>query len=255
MKIAIIYNKNIQTEKIVEQFKRISPFEFLTVENVRECDLIISFGGDGTTLKCVPYALESGKPIVAVNTGNIGFLTTYSSNDIQKIINDLTHSKIIYDEKPLLECEIDRKKYYALNEFVLERNHTEICETNLFSLSFDGQIVNNYYADGIIVATQTGATGYSFSAGGPILQPNLKANVVTVICSRSTKGASIVVKQETEISIKAERATHPCNLFCDGIFLRKISAGKEILIKKSNKTIKLAKTGEFFSLLNKKILG
>ncbi len=255
MKIAIIYNKNIQTEKVVEEFKRTSPFEWVTAENASEYDLIISFGGDGTTLKCVPYAIESGKPIVAVNTGNVGFLTTYTTNEIDKIIDDLSRSKIIYDEKPLLECEIDGKNYYALNDFVLERNHAEICETNLFSLSFDGQFVNDYYADGIIVATQTGATGYSFSAGGPILHPDLKANVVSVICSRSTKGSSIVVNQDTEINIKTKRATHPCNLFCDGVFLQEIAVGKEILIKKSSKTIKLAKIGDFFSLLNNKILG
>ena len=254
MKIAVIYKKDEQTNIIVEQFKELCNFEVVNLANSDNYDLIISFGGDGTTLKAMPFALSSNKPLISVNTGNLGFLSSYSQLSLSQLIADLNENNVQYLDKVVLECDINGKTFYVLNEFLLERMHGSICETNLFSIEINGIKVNDYYADGVLVATPTGSTAYSFSAGGAILHPELNGLIVNTLYSHNAKCSSFIIPNEYFVKLQVEKSSQPCNLYGDGVLLSEIQINQPILIKKSKKVLKLAKSKEFFSLLNNKLL-
>ena len=258
MKLAIIHKNNDSTVELVEQFKSVCPFEtcsLSSLSNGTEYDLIIAFGGDGTILKAVPYAVQSSKPIIAVNTGNLGFLSAYSPDQLKQLLQDISNNCIEYEEKNLLECNFDNKTCYALNEFVIEREHSLRCESNRFTVYFNGNFANEYTADGILIATPTGSTGYSFSAGGAVLHPNLNGYSVTAICSHLPNCASYVVPTDYNVEIKVSKSTKPCNVFCDGVFVGNIECERSIKINQSNKTIKIAKSNDFFAVVRSKLLG
>ena len=255
MKVAVYSKNNQHSTKYLSEFKKFASFELCDLENTTSADYIVAFGGDGSTLKCIPHAIRLNAPIIAVNTGNLGFLSAYSPNEIELLINDINEKRIEFAEKKLLQCEINSKKYFALNEVVVERDNSERCETNTFSLHIDGVLAEKVPSDGFMIATPTGSTAYSLSAGGPVLHPQTNAFIATSVCSHATKANSIVYPQDSVATITIESAYKPCLVFSDGILVAKADVGQTLTFTKAPYIIKIAKRNDFFAILNNKFQG
>lgn len=175
-------------------------------------DFAVVFGGDGTILKFIRSTAVT-VPVLGINCGKMGFLAE-SGKTASEYLYDLSTGNYSLDKRHFLKVECKNECYYALNEAVLGRSDT----INLMEIAVSTQsgVLDHYRADGVIVATPTGSTAYSLSAGGPVLSPKVPAFVVTPICPHSLQSRPIVLPDEEEISIKGSSAG-TCALVVDGI--------------------------------------
>ena len=234
MKIGVLYKENdIKSLDCLNEFKSKCQYECIDLNCNEKVDYIICFGGDGTTLKSVKYAVQFDAPVISVNSGNLGFLSAYNANEVDKLICDLQHNNINFTKKVLLEFTENNCSHYALNEVIVERNHANYSETNLFRLKLNESAVQSAVCDGIIISTPTGSTAYSLSAGGSILHPSVNAFIATFICSHSNNSHPIVFNDEHLIEITCDKATMPAAVFVDGIMVSKLTTNSKLLIKKS----------------------
>lgn len=216
-------------------------------EPKEEYDFIISLGGDGTFLSANRTFL--GTPIFGINLGHLGFLAEAEINDIKDVVIKLINKEYRVEERALLEADINGKKMLALNDIVISR----ISSARLLELDlrFNGRYVDNYKADGLIIATPTGSTAYSLSAGGPIVDPKLDVTVVTPICAHSLHQRPIIANSNTLIDVNCE--TNHFLVTADG----QISGeGNLVNIKKSELVAKIVKLSDkcFFDIVREKFL-
>lgn len=159
-----------------------------------ESDLIISFGGDGTLLSATHGASLRGVPILGVNFGHVGFMTGLEASDMEKICY-LNEDYFRIEERMMLSVRHRGKEYHALNEAcVVSKN---LCTLSAFDVTVDENYIGHYHADGIIVATSTGSTAYSLSAGGAAVDPRLRCICITPICPHSLLRARPIIEPPT----------------------------------------------------------
>ncbi|MBP3283891.1 MAG: NAD(+)/NADH kinase [Clostridia bacterium] len=253
-KIGVFINQEKDTEgkiaeEIVSAAKKLGA-DCSLVEKNQSYDFVISVGGDGTFLGTARKFMESGTPIVGVNLGNLGYLTEISKEQVHDALAQILAGNYTVEERILLEAEFLGQKMYALNDIVVSRGiQTKLLELNLF---FDGKFVDRYRADGLILATPTGSTAYSLSSGGPIAEPALDVLLVTPICAHSLYQRPIIVRGDTEIRVE----TPGCMVVADGQELREHYEETSVIIRKSEKTIKLMKLKDhfFFDTVRKKFM-
>lgn len=204
-------------------------------------DLIVVFGGDGTILRIAPYAIESDCPILAINTGTVGFLSGYEQKDIEKCAENIKNGVLNVTERSVLSVNYENRVYTALNDAVIERDRSIEGKTIVSKLdvSIDGQTVYNLSADGVIVSTPTGSTAYSLSAGGVILAPDLKSFIVTPICSHSLGTRPVVYNDESKLSVKVCENSCDCVLSIDGRPVEKMPKNSSVTVEKNIKSIKI----------------
>ena len=171
-----------------------------------KADLLFSIGGDGTILDTVPFVLDSGIPVVGINMGRLGFLSSISKNEITMAINSVLTGEYTVEQRTLLELVSPEKVFddvkYALNELNVIRNP----EHSLLAIKVfvDDVYLNTYWGDGILLATPTGSTAYSLSAGGPIIAPNAKNFVITPIATHNLTVRPVVIPDDSTIRIQVE---------------------------------------------------
>ncbi len=171
-----------------------------------KADLLFSIGGDGTILDTVPFVLDSGIPVVGINMGRLGFLSSISKNEIDLAINSMLTGDYTVEQRTLLELVSPEKVFddvkYALNELNVIRNP----EHSLLAIKVfvDNVYLNTYWGDGILLATPTGSTAYSLSAGGPIIAPNAKNFVITPIATHNLTVRPVVIPDDSTIRIQVE---------------------------------------------------
>lgn len=169
-------------------------------------NLLFSFGGDGTILDTVPFVLDSGMPVVGINMGRLGFLSSLSKNEIAKAVESVLKGDYTVEQRTLLELVSPEKVFddvkYALNELNVIRNP----EHSLLAIKVfvDDVYLNTYWGDGILLATPTGSTAYSLSAGGPIIAPNAKNFVITPIATHNLTVRPVVIPDDSTIRIQVE---------------------------------------------------
>ena len=169
-------------------------------------DLLFSIGGDGTILDTVPFVLDSGIPVLGINLGRLGFLSSISKNEIVNAINSVLTGDYTVEQRTLLELVSPEKVFdnvkYALNELNVIRNP----EHSLLAIKVfvDNVYLNTYWGDGILLATPTGSTAYSLSAGGPIIAPNAKNFVITPIATHNLTVRPVVIPDGSTIRIQVE---------------------------------------------------
>ena len=172
-------------------------------EIVGKTGLFLSIGGDGTILEAVTIVRDSGIPIAGINMGHLGFLSSISKEEILPAITEIREKKYFLDQRTLLKLESTKELFpscnFALNDVTVYKGHTP----NLLSIKtyIDGEFLNGYWADGLIVATPTGSTAYSLSCTGPILTPDAENFVITPIASHNLTVRPIVVRDTCRISI------------------------------------------------------
>lgn len=169
-------------------------------------DLLFSIGGDGTILDTVPFVLDSGIPVAGINMGRLGFLSGISKNEIPKAVESVVTGEYSVEQRSLLELVSPFNVFgdvrYALNELNVIRNP----EHSLLAIKVfvDDVYLNTYWGDGILLATPTGSTAYSLSAGGPIIAPNAKNFVITPIATHNLTVRPVVIPDDSTIRIQVE---------------------------------------------------
>lgn len=228
------------------------------VEMFDKSDAIIVFGGDGTILEAVRKMGERKIPLFGVNYGNLGFMAEVEEKSMVDSIQRLLEKDFFVEERMMIDLEIDgfdakEHGFTALNDVVISRGaNTRLIDIRVYG---NDTLIEEYRADGLIVATPTGSTAYSLSAGGPIIEPtNDSAYVITPICPHSLHNRSIVLDAANTIRVEADSKDNNMIVAVDGQKFLEINH-KPILIKKSLATVKLIKFKEynFFNILRKKL--
>lgn len=169
-------------------------------------DLMISIGGDGTILRAATFIRDSGIPILGINAGRLGFLAKVQKDNIESFLQLILDKKYTISKRTLLSLDSSPKNNdlkdinFALNEIAISRKET----TAMISIEtyLDGEYLTSYWADGLIIATPTGSTGYSLSCGGPVLTPEVKSIVITPIAPHNLNARPLVIPDKTVIKIK-----------------------------------------------------
>ena len=221
-------------------------------------DLLVVAGGDGTILRVVGQLGEGIKPIFGINVGSLGFLTTASSATYREAVECLARDRINFSQRALLEARVRLRekqtaKMLALNDAVLSRG--ELSRLVMLRTRVNGEPLTEFNADGLIVATPTGSTAYSLSAGGPILDPESGVFVITPICPHVLTNRSIIVAEGSTIEIEASDPDYPVFLTLDGRKPIHVERGSVVTIRKAKKTLPLASMPDvsFFSVVRQKL--
>ena len=205
----------------------------------RHCDVFISLGGDGTLLFTSHFAAT--KPVIGINVGYLGFLTEFTQSEmfgaIEKVLNGTysIHNRLQLEASVPVNNEIQRFK--ALNDVVIEKGTYPRIPT--FVIKLDGELLSSYRADGIIIATSTGSTAYSMSAGGPIIAPKSSVFVITPICPHMLTVRPIVISDDKIIEISVDSPDGEFPLNCDGHFKKFLNPLEVVTVKKSDQVINL----------------
>lgn len=205
--IEVIIEKNFlelikENDAIHVNYDHFSTFQELD----KSYDLFFSIGGDGTILKTATYIRDLNIPIAGINTGRLGFLATIKKEEIAQSIDKILSGKYQISKRSLLEAAIDGKPTvlgdlnFALNEIAVNRKNT----TSMISVTthLNGEPLTNYWADGLIVATPTGSTGYSLSCGGPVIAPDTSSIVLTPIAPHNLNARPLIIPDTTVITIQ-----------------------------------------------------
>ena len=224
----------------------------------KSIDMMITIGGDGTLLRSITYIRDLGIPIIGINTGRLGFLATLNQELLNIELKKVLNGKFDVKERSLLEVSVDDNDNFsdfnfALNEVSVGRKNT----TSMIEIktTLDGEYLNTYWADGLIVSTPTGSTGYSLSCGGPIMTPSSQTFSITPIAPHNLNARPLVISDEIKIqlSVEGREKSHLLSLDSQIISLKN---NVKIKIKKANYKIKLASinNNSFYKTLRNKLL-
>lgn len=234
-------------------------YEFLNSANEEEmisADAIVCFGGDGTILSISHFAGDKNIPIIGINAGKLGFLTEFEKNEVDKALFEFVNGNLKKDERISLEIDFNGKKFYALNDVVIQRIYKETLSRMILNVKvkIDGNLVDQIAGDGIVISTPTGSTAYSLSAGGSILAPGIEAFSMTPLAAHSLHNRPVIFSANSicEAEIAGEVSA---GVFLDGKFIGEVLDGEKIIVKKSNyKTTFLRKSdSNFYNRLVEKL--
>jgi NAD+ kinase len=214
--ILVFFNKN-KVDLVIEKTfltilyeEKILKKEYQTFSSYKDLDasidLLISIGGDGTILRAVTYVRNSGIPIIGVNAGRLGFLAKVQKENIEAFLQLILDRNYTVSRRSLISIESNPKNEaiselnFALNEISVSRKDT----TSMITVEtyLNGEYLTSYWADGLIISTPTGSTGYSLSCGGPVLTPDVKSLVITPIAPHNLNARPLVIPDKTEIRLK-----------------------------------------------------
>ena len=224
------------------------------VFGVEQADLIISLGGDGTMLISAKEAIRGNIPVLAINMGSLGYLAEVKPQDAVKMMQDYENGNYKLEERSFLEVRYEDNIFYGLNELVITKGGHEahLIQVEVYSNDI---FVNKYRADGIIVATPTGSTAYSLSAGGSIVHPGLNALTITPLAPQSLTARPIIVNGCEVLSFKATSRDDAVHLNIDGNQWFQIQKGDLVSARISDKKVKIIKpmNSDYYSILRQKL--
>ena len=221
-----------------------------------KCNMVLALGGDGTIISAARVVGNSGVPIAGINLGGLGFLAEVAVEEIYDRLQLIQDGDYLVEERMVLKAKIENENkvsYRALNDIVIERGSS----TRMISISVtvDDTFFNRYSADGIIIATPTGSTAYSLSAGGPIIVPPHEAVIVTPLSPHSLSQRAVVIKPDSKIKIIPENTSGKMLLSIDGQTSVKLNNGQSILIERAKNNVRLVKWKDksYFDTLRAKL--
>jgi len=258
-RIGIYYQSN-EAEKEAKEWKgwlESEGYKVFYPPFPKNLDLVIVLGGDGSLLHAARLIWPQKIPILGINWGEVGFLTAGSKDEGKEIVKEALTGKRHIEKRMTMEGTIFSKEgktkgpIMALNEIAVERG----AFTRLITLSVavSNQHVISFRADGLIVATPTGSTAYSLSAGGPIIYPTLDILVMTSVCPFHLVQRSLVLSPNEIIAVKLERGGEGVRVVFDGQVFIPLKVGDEVKIKKSDFPIYLVGNPKYFQTLNQKL--
>ena len=225
-------------------------------DDLDSVDLILTFGGDGTFLIGARMAMAHEIPLMGINLGTVGFLTEEEPEHLTECLKAILNGDYQMEERFLLTVRLpDGRCIPALNDAVVTRGG--FARLIQVECSVNGELFGTFTADGMIAATPTGSTGYSLSAGGPIVQPGMNCIILTPVCAHSLQTCPCVVAETSEISFRLHpERKQTAELQIDGMDCAKLEAGDEIIITGSERKICLLRIHpyHFFSLVRSKLI-
>lgn len=250
------------TPLVTRDYRTILPdpmCEKVTLEEMfRQAKLVITLGGDGTLLNIADIAAKNDVTILGVNLGTLGYLAQLDKSEIEKIPELLKRDYLVQDRMMLTVSVFRNSKkvyeYSALNDVVVTRS--AVLKPVYVDLYGDTGLITTYFCDGLIFSTPTGSTAYSLSVGGPIMDPSMKAILVSAISPHALSSHSLVFDPEKELECKV-RTTKNINslISVDGRHVFYIQSDDKIVVKKNDKNLKLVKltNSDFYTVLKRKL--
>ncbi|MCK5845907.1 MAG: NAD kinase [Bacteroidales bacterium] len=215
-----------------------------------------SLGGDGTILDTIQVVRDSNIPILGINMGRLGFLSSVSLNEVDKAITSVLKNNYILDKRTLLSLKTDGKLFgdlnFALNEFAIQKkDHLSMIVVHVY---IDDQFLNSYWSDGLLISTPTGSTAYSLSVGGPIVTPGAGVFVISPIAPHNLTVRPIVIPDNSTIKLKIQGRSKSFLVGLDSRF-ETIKASTELVVKKCNFTVNMVQIGSrsFFDTIREKL--
>jgi NAD+ kinase len=225
---------------------------------VSESDLLVVLGGDGTLLAAARLLGDREIPILAVNLGSLGFLTSVTLDELYPLLEATLAGKHSISERMVLKAQLMRRGALvegarALNDAVV--NQAALARLMDFDVHVDGSHVGRYRADGIIVATPTGSTAYSLAAGGPIVFPDMQAFVITPICPHMLTNRPLVIPDTSRIEIVPEQHGEPVHLTLDGQVGFQLQPRDRVAIQRAKTRVQLVRAAgkSYFGVLRSKL--
>ncbi len=222
-------------------------------------DLMLSIGGDGTMLRAATFIGDSELPLIGVNLGRLGFLATLQRENVVEALERFSSGNYRVEKRSLLQAQLKGesgafgKIDYALNEVAVSRKDT----TSMITIEtwLDGVYLTTYWADGLLIATPTGSTGYSLSCGGPVVSPHSPSLVVTPVAPHHLNARPLIIEDRTEIRLKVD-SREPQHLVSLDSRISTVDNGQELCIRKAPFVLKLVVFEEdhFFQTLREKLL-
>jgi NAD+ kinase len=230
-----------------------------TLKKIGEtADLIIVLGGDGTIIRVARDLNGSATPILGVNLGNLGFLTSVRGDKLRDPVRTILRGMYEVSERQTLQAALlrrgrRREAHRALNDVVVSRG--AFSRIVRLRLSIDGELLTEYLCDGMIFATATGSTAYSLSAGGPILVPTARALIITPICPHALSNRSVIAGETSVIRCQVASAAAELLLTVDGQVQLPLEVGDEVEVRQSPRIVKLVtpKNHSYFQVVREKL--
>ena len=224
-------------------------------DSLRSCDLFIAIGGDGTIIHTAKLAASMNKPILGVNAGKLGFTAGVERHELS-LLSRLIRGEYREERRLMLAVELDSahgsQKFYALNDAVLSGEPAKIIDYQMTL----GRRSYQYRADGFIVATPTGSTAYSLSAGGPVIEPNMDCLVYTPICPHSLFNRSVIFGADSQLLVNVPENIGKLFLSVDGETPLEVFPGDAFRFFPADRTARFIRLGgyDFYDILNQKII-
>jgi len=269
-RVGILYHPKIEKAEAfsrdLEKFLKAQGVSFWTCSSWEEekakpqiagSELILSIGGDGTILRAVRAVIPDGVPIVGINLGNLGFMTELKADEAFENLSRLLDGEGWIEERAMLEAEplSQGKVFHAVNDVFVGRR--SLARLVRIETRVNGEILAIHRADGVILATATGSTGYSLAAGGPILCPQAKEIIFKPVCPHLALDRAVVLPPDAEIRLKVT-TTHEAMLSIDGQVELPLSSGDEVKIKCSPhvaRFLRIRPKTYFYSYLESRLKG
>ncbi len=221
-------------------------------------DVAIVLGGDGAVLRTARQVAEQQIPLLGLNLGKFGFLTESTAAEFEAVLTDVIEGRYTVSERMMLQCELQRGgkailDTIGLNDAVISR--TALSRLITIDVHVNGDIVNTYRADGLIVATPAGSTAHSLAAGGPILYPDLEAFVLAPICPHTLSNRPLVLPGDCRITMSVTQSPERPSLTVDGQVNSTLHHNDVVAIRKADEPLRLICTGRntFFDTLRNKL--
>ena len=225
-------------------------------DSLRDVQFVLSIGGDGTLLDTITYVGSLQTPILGINTGRLGFLATITPDRIGQAVDSLFKGHFVLEDRSLVRVDTDPEVFdginFGLNEFsILKRDTSSMIVVHTY---IDGEYLNSYWADGLIVATPTGSTGYSLSVGGPVMLPQTNNFVVAPVCPHNLNVRPLIVPDHSVISFEIEGRSNNFLLSLDSRSVP-VDAGIQIAVRRETFNARLVKLNHvnFLSTLRSKL--
>jgi len=223
-------------------------------------EILIVVGGDGTILRAARDLAHWDVPILGINVGHKGFLAEIEVEQMDRYLQYIVTGQYQFRERMMLDATVQREdrvlgRFIALNDIVISRGpFSRILTLNTF---INEDFLESYSGDGVIVATPTGSTGYSLSAGGPIVNPSLELIVITPICPHSLNNRAVIVTVNEQILMRVDSRQAQVVMTADGQVGFALEDGDEVVVRKSEQKVKLVHFGDnsFYRLLRQKLKG
>ncbi len=224
---------------------------------VEHCDAMIVLGGDGSMLRAVRELNGRDIPLIGVNLGALGFLTSVTEGDLERALDCLVRTDYTTSTRVIMDAEVRRcgqvlGTYCALNDAVVKSVRSRVVSLRM---QVDGHEVGDFVCDGLIVSTPTGSTGYSLSAGGPVLMPSAQALVVSLICPHTLSTRPLVLPHESTVEITVIERSKEAELSIDGQVGQRLETGDVVTVRRSARSARFIHLPgyDYFSVLRQKL--
>lgn len=225
----------------------------LTSDLYAVSDVIIAIGGDGSFIHAAKEAAVHKKPLLCINAGNLAFLAGLEGNELD-LLEKLITGDYTTDKRMMLEVSLDDILLgYCLNDVTIARfGDIKLIDLDVFC---DNRKINNYRADGVVISTPTGSTAYSYSAGGPVIDPDLRCITLTPVCTHSPLNRSLVFNEKSVLTVNSPKQGQKICISTDGDRSLELKNNFEVMVKKSDYYAEFIriKSDEFYDILNSKI--